>query len=679
MQESHICNGDQDNHLENDLQKQLVANDSNIAVEQPQERVERNQLTQPNGKSHELADGDLSNSAIKEQPAAEICNGATTNKAKETKLDDVDDDQQASDMDEDVREAKANIKEYLDRMRETDKFIKSMQAEEENLERQRQELFLFNQVLLNRKLNGIRGASQASLGTQALDGPHTASMDNHQATWLESSNRLGPRSAPVWSDYGTGAAPTDNAYLTSKICNHQQQHQDFATPTTTSAFSCFSSDLYRPVASQDPYLEPVQPLYLSAQTPAFRSHSPGGAWRRSKSQLGDQFSNCLGSLTATCSSYVPRTTSRRPLSATIDPLSMESNPYFPSAAARHRRSVSQMRTPSLSLGANKYQGPVMSEYRSAFGAPRRQESPVRRTQSTGLRPGKADDSDGHQDDDHYDANRNHNQNDDDDQMASYRAHSYVPRVVPEGGPRGRDFSRRYSASKAPHLLAPSRARVDSTSPVLSPIRQSSGKPYNERRTSLQLSSSLSQRPSREVEPDRSKSPLIRRRSLTATGERDTDNGIKQVGPCENSRLSELEQRIQANKRRREELLSGASIEASSSSSLSLSTTKDRQLNKAAQPNGTASRDDQHDDDEEPVVDAFERPSRGPSGDTPATKEPPTPARPGTRPRPSRLESMEARIKRRSYCFRMASPERPARSRPLAGQQTRQTKPATPGD
>ena len=111
----------------------------------------------------------------------------------------------------------------------------------------------------------------------------------------------------------------------------------------------------------------------------------------------------------------------------------------------------------------------------------------------------------------------------DDGMSAYRASSYVPKVVPIGFTPPRRASRCAARRRQTSLLAKDAADDgEKSSPPPPPRRWSSAR-----------------------QPDGDVSPPTRRRSETGAGAGEA---------AENSRLSELEQRIQANRRRREELL-----------------------------------------------------------------------------------------------------------------------------
>lgn len=157
--------------------------------------------------------------------------------------------------------------------------------------------------------------------------------------------------------------------------------------------------------------------------------------------------------------------------------------------------------------------------------------------------------------------------------------------------------------------------------------------------------------------------------------------------AESSRLSELEQRLQANKRRREELLMEARGVSLKPELVTGGRASQEDRGKAGDA-GSNERpeveliEDNNSDDDELMNSTFERPppvsvaaaapvSRATSS---RTREQSSPHRlsvaatsaaahsteaPGKQrrfSRPSRLESMEARIKRKSYCLRVNSPE-----------------------
>lgn len=233
--------------------------------------------------------------------------------------------------------------------------------------------------------------------------------------------------------------------------------------------------------------------------------------------------------------------------------------------------------------------------------------------------------------------------DDDLGMGAYRASAYVPKVVPQGMPsRGRSYARastKLGRQDRPSAWLPSSSaqarRIEAEAEAeVEELRRSTGAPRvpRERRTSLQQTSSgpepsMYSRGGQRQADDESAPACSRRRSESyTTGARlSADSGGGQP-----SRLSELEQRIQENKRRREELLAG---------NPSASSSPKAQRRELAGVGG------------KPAVGAEEAAVGGATRDVS-----PSPARFS---RPSRLESMEARIKRKSYSVRLAdcSPER----------------------
>lgn len=367
------------------------------------------------------------------------------------------------------------MRSYLARVKETELFLKSMEAEEESLERNRKQLFLFNNLLLGSKfglrLNGDAGAD------------------------------LGARSAPVRSNCAHEAAAS-NGFIGSAALSFEPTY----TIPSCARPNYLSRGFEPSLGSQAPAKADLSRTY-DAQAD-FRA-------RRSRSQLGDQFHE--------------RRPRQRPSSGHFD-----SSPARQYLASRGARSASQVRyQPSQRsfrvLGAEQSFAPSVSEYRSAFRAPAERTSNC----SSPLISADADSDDG---------------------MSDYRVSSYVPRL---------DFGRKLEPAE--HLSASKAA--------------TSGAPSRARRNSLQ-----SEPTGADPEPTR------RRLSLVADS--------PQSEPENGSRLSQLEQRIAENRKRREELLSGRS-------------------------------------------------SPRPAECSPKLREQPSAG--NTLARPSRLESMEARIKRRSYC------------------------------
>lgn len=600
--------------------------------------------------------------------------------------------------DDDVREAKANIKEHLDRMKETELFLKSMQQEEENMERQRQQMFLFNNLMLSTKLNGIHKASQH------------LTMANDEPTMDSNCHHAGIRSAPIRGCYHNGIpdvasevlsdhktngfvqpspalsfeptytiSPIGANYLAQRRLNQSTPLEplDLSQSCMRATDDVDQTNVYRPPLYRDP-LEPVQPVicqssampsYANAFEPplGLNHYHPSLAdrGRRSRSQLSDQFND------------YKRT---RPVSACIDP--SDSNPYFPSQA-RSKRSLSQLRSGATSspLNTNRYSignGQSLSamyntEYRNAYGRSGLQAMTTTANGSRALEsPTEIDIGDT--------IKRNHDTDDSDDGMSAYRASTYVPKVVPQGMPtRGRSFQRRSLAFDTPisggtttkgwrtSLL--SKGNKDDNKYTSAPDRPSYERPTEsstskrrERRISLDNYGQNRTEKLMSAEDESSSVTSRRRGSLNSLTQQSDDMSSKKLSTASgarfgsNSRLMELEQRIQENKKRREELLTGGKLspqnshhntpqaEQTMSSSLSTST-RDQVINAPQNLSERTIRD--------------VTPVRiGKELDQLATSEPSTSPRLSTKfSRPSRLESMEARIKRKSYCVRMDSPER----------------------
>lgn len=522
----------------------------------------------------------------------------------EDKLVDTDKGGEDEEEDDDVREAKANIKPYLDSVKETDMFLKKMHEEEENFERQRQQLFIFNNLMLHTKLNGINSKIAPRDSLPASSG-------------YQFKTSSGIRSAPVGgSDLVGGTNSTiedtqNNVFIPSLALNYEPTYT--IPPTNNTSTSCYSRSSLQPTFEtasfqrsistftapiRDP-LEPVQPLNVYSDSSPSR-FSPN---RRSRSQLSDQFSD------------YKRT---RPVSANLDLLGANSNPYFPS---RSKRSLSQLRYPT-----RKTSQPMMSEYRSSYvnhslaatqptlSAPTYEIDNLIATSNSPTNLNRSDDSD--------------------DGMSSYRVSSYVPKVVPQAMQmphrQGRTFQRRSYRKDAD---------LDLNSQLSSQLDKetSSSKQENytsngivERRTSLQPEMARKG----AISPENSTSPSspssYRRLSLN-----ETPNSSS--GANEGSRLSQLEQRIQENKKRREKLLQSSNH----------SPVNERKSNEQVLSASSTTR-----------TKLGDRDSPG-SSSTSLRSNNSLVATSGLKAKPSRLESMEARIKRKSYCMRVAdcSPDR----------------------
>lgn len=521
--------------------------------------------------------------------------------------------------DEDVREAKASIKSYLDSVKETAKFLKSIQQDEENLERQRQQLYLFNNLMLSTKLGGISNRASSEIRSA----PIRSGYSLHNELDIVAPTKVGPDEIearipssslcfePTYavSDLMSGSyAP---AGASSSIATRPRQLHTFGGSTSDSIYqqTGYSS------TTTDP-LEPVQPLVVSKE---FIGKGGSSSFMpregRSRSQLSDQFED-----------YKARRRPR-PLSANIQDLTDATNVYFPSRA---KRSLSQIRYSGANQGSllagaryatSDGQQTMMSEYMSAYGRSPAVEAP-RRQFAIGV---PSDDRNCLNDSNDKLNNVGGEDSDDSDLgMSAYRASAYVPKVVPQGMPaRGRGFKRTgYEPAEAGGSRSIGRD--------LSSRNSDTGKPY-ERRTSLQSHTRLSLQslgpPASSTdandldEGDEASQVSPRRRSMT-------DAGSSAAEAAGQSRLSQLEQRIQANKRRREDLLAGK-----------VSPQPEQGANRLA--DGLNTRVSSRDTSSQP---------RGAVGVKPGGSK---------LTRPSKLESMEVRIKRKSYCLRLGdcSPER----------------------
>lgn len=509
------------------------------------------------------------------------------------------------DEDEDVREAKANIKSYLDSVKETEKFLKSIQQDEENLERQRQQLYLFNNLILSTKLGGVKAPTEIrsapirsagyppSNGFSDIGSAVIGSQDVHLKGFIPST------SLSFEPNYTVPDMQCNSTY-TPSVSSARYHQLNLSHPVSGDAVDPpiyqHPSVGYCAATATDP-LEPVQPLTISHDLIGRAPSSFLAREGRSRSQLSDQFV-----------SYKSRRS--RPLSANIQDLAKDDNVYFPS---RSKRSLSQIRYSDqvsvLGGRPSRYstgEQPMMSEYMSAYG--RSPVEPSQRQLGVSLEVPR---------DNKYNGLSDSTEGEDDD-MSVYRASAYVPKVVPQGMPaRGRAYKRTGSAQASSGL---SEMEFSSNDPE---------KPIRERRISLQPQGkqpgSIS-RPTDKKDGEDTSPETSRRRSMT-------DVGANELMGQPNSRLSELEQRIQANKRRREELLAGR-LSPQPAASIRFDRPED-ELTLARRASQTRE------------VSPQPRTSVGRASGASKLM------------RPSRLESMEARIKRKSYCVRMGecSPER----------------------
>lgn len=529
------------------------------------------------------------------------------------------------DEDEDVRVAKANIKCHLDRIKETELFLKSLKQDEESYERQRHQMILFNDLMLGTKLNGFK-----SFAGQNMMDPSLASADSGSGDSSFYRTNTGLRSAPVRSyrcetsntreqdtnEFLTGA--TQSSGLSSAALSFEPTYVLPKSSRTMTHTGCNGLSSEPPSKStHDPLLEPVKPIFYNTHSDHYGfsaspqehdySIQPMDRFRRSRSQLSDQFTSYKRNRPSMETTSFP----------TNSPIVATNEIYYPSRA---KRSLSQLRYSSNRLS----QPVVMSEYRSAYSNPTNREH-SNRDISPAVSPVKF----GASYDTRNQTNGRHRDDEDDDGMSAYRVSSYVPKVVPEttiGRERSREKRRSYFP---PSKVAAKTDDNNEEDDLVSSRRQ--------RRTSLQSFSyggSPSKLPSQESGTAAARSDG-RRRSLTSTGEQTNSNSLS----AGNSRLSELEQRIKENKRRREELLAGKQpVDPTTSDSTSnlenSSPPRVRRESSAVAAMAAATS---------PAAMSSSNGSTGISSFN----------------RSSRLESMEARIKRRSYCVRVGdcSPER----------------------
>jgi len=641
--------------------------------------------------------------------------------------------------DEDVREAKANIKSHLDRMRETDEFLKSLKKQENEQEQLRQQqLFLFNNLLISTKLNGLplasSGCGTGSLASSSINLDPPLWKSSAEASWWTKlpdgqsaasdsiASCSGPQSAPIidQSDSTLGGMTKFGERPMGDLSDpHGSTWLGLANPHW--------NKYNRPTV--DP-LEPVVPLSLRGassprsskplqlQMPSmaerdFRSRSP---WRRCKSQLDDQFytpktrATCSANLledSSLASLFGHDTSSHRlPQSATISRPSERntSSSFFqpstdrgPLSPLRGRRSLSQVRyhhyrpttagwasssspldSPSelivgVSSGrtARLAEQPATSEYRSSFGPNlmRPREPSRHRTRSPTASPIRRPvpvqhlSSNGESDDD------------EEEKMSSlasfYSAKSYVPRSSLDLDKNGHTESRSpVGEDEVPREWLPPPNRRVSMGATLGPFRSQldsadSGRSFRSSKRWPEQSVGFSAKGS---QPDDEEAQLERPRPRRASeGRLSSSNGCYDLG--ENSRLSELEQRIQANKKRREQLLSGSSTEKATaemkdSNERSASKSREQQSCVNGQQSSASDRTQSDRRRLDGAADTKSRESslsheglgsRAGQREQQATEAQHVASR---RTRPSRLESMEARIKRRSYCVRVSSPDRP---------------------
>lgn len=510
------------------------------------------------------------------------------------------------DQDEDIREAKAYVKAYVDRIRETEIFLKAIQAEEEEAQRQLQQINLFGNINFGSRFHSYKEPSyQVTSSAADLDEPiHNSGY--HSAPVRVHANPIN------WLDF----YPISTSETTP---NHQSNLKSF-TPSFSTYKNGGESSICRG-------LEPLSSTYYSKSEFEPRIKPMNG--------LGSTFRSSLGHRRS------------RPLSMSIDTYDSGYEPGNNSISSRSRHSSLVRRDP-ITFDSNSpptSDNIYMTEYQRAYGS----SSISHNIKKTSISSSN--------DNTYYNSRAssppiNSEQNlgsddDIDDSMSSYRASSYVPKVVPRGRPERLSRSR-FSRSN-------NRQSQASKLSLAEPDGENQYKRWNERRTSLQISdlspsklndnsSSIDDQARRQTSPDSSN----RRRSLQM------DRSVERMKSASSeSRLSELEERIQANKKRREELLAA-----------SKSVVNPSQGGKSTKEYPNLQETSTKPDEKDEPGNCRRNSSPVPSESQPAPLKRLMGNGKKLVGRPSRLESMEARIKRRSYFLRVGddsnSPDRRSR-------------------
>lgn len=518
--------------------------------------------------------------------------------------------------DEDVRDAKAYVKAYADRIKETEIFLKTMQAEEEEAQRQRDQSYLFNNLALVNKLNGFRHCIPSNLNL------HSAPKSAEYSSDLSSNLNFGYHSAPI---QGLNFNPMSfNGHSSDAI----------SSKVDTNSWSVFS----RPTFQSSPHgceMSTSVGQYRSKDTPFEYSKLTDDVLANRRS---------IGSGSDTLRSFVtPASTNfrrSRPQSMSIETYDSSFDPNY-SSVFRSNRSTSQVRHKPLIGNSSPPDDTYMTEYQRAYGNSATRPTAVSRvtpapeTYSFSSEP-KVNDKPSSDDEI-------------DESMSAYRASSYIPKVIPQGAPSRISRSRVSRSSNFRHSAMSS--MNDHVDDSISFDHDSSQR----RRVSLHIVSNLD---SSKCPPDSDEiggrgisscrtnsknSDHFRRMSLQ------TDSRVARLSSAESeSRLSELEQRIEANKRRREELLASSRSGELDSRSVTSSDDQKRESKKVME-SVKADQGETNNISSTPVAEELSKLT---------TKQ-------KLVGRPSRLESMEARIKRRSYFVRVEPPEFGSSSRRLS--------------
>lgn len=549
---------------------------------------------------------------------------------------------QETELDPDVLEAKENIRSYLDSVKETELFLKTVQKEEEeNLVRKRQQMLLFDNYLLSSKLNGMRRKMSDSFehrqsafcesgleANQLRSAPIRSQLEfepmlsyksdlnqyqsppsfqsNHMTSFSPSENLI-PKPVnsvsvdqtdfyPFRQDKTTLSSSSYNN-LDSELCSttainrsrlYLSSFENLTVPTEFNSLSSYSSNSPLVHHQREPqthlklqcdqWTAPITGTWHSNYSTRFQS---GTDSNHLASRATDQhFRRSRSQLGDQFNSHFKRASSR-PLSANLDSLADNGLNSYSNESSKvgnpyfaARAKRSGSQVRYPSAGRYAKQA-MLNEYKSAYC----QSNPVIDT-----------------------VHVVNNEDDDMDGMSAYRASAYIPKVVPDGG-LGKSIE----------------------------LSNGTGDKENKhRRKSLQtLSAPIDSMNGKDDEENTSRYSG-RRCSLT-----EADTGESSTGT---NRLSQLEQRIKENKKRREQLLSGKSSPARPSSPMMqpIRPSRRQQADESELPNSRLLASDSDNNNAAHSSQATLKFSR-----------------------PSRLESMEARIKRRSYCVRVAecSPDR----------------------
>lgn len=687
---------------------------------------------------------DADNLATSESVNKNQLNELAENKSKEDGKNEAEDNDEEDD--ECIKSARANIKACRDRMKETDLFLKSLAASDEEAQRQRQELFTFNEMMIRNKLNGL---------TSKLDGLFDNGNDENKFNnGINPSNKssMGYMSAPIKSSslmtspfaqmmsmanyQKTSMFSANNGDNDDTMMKQENHPCDlYATTRRRPSIGCYDSMRTTRQDYDTPHLgsRKWQCINYPYDNPITGSNSNGTQFTRAQSLAPEVLESRQPESSAfsrsTFQTFAPDwmpqsiqprsmvTKGRRPLSIDLtmaEPIHQLGNSndieneyttsqrimrpsydYSRRASSVARHSLNYDSNPIVTKAKQPTSASVyMTEYQRAYGSTITKtnitDNGIEKNGFFSARDSLANDeelvknvplksAENHQDEDELI----------EQSMDAYRPSSYVPKIVPQGMPaRSRDrHSRSYqrrslTSAELQRNISPSITSSNAdkqrhtsisdnktysklrNSPSPSPARTrrysyfgpSEQKDLNETTTTASAFSSrrFSMGNNLQSNSDDFKENATENKAISAFASTSTATSAS-------DRLSELELRMEANKKRREELLATSKREFASFAGKTVLNTPKRdqgRLTNSTQrladysPSRSSLFDENRPRARSVARELSPNPMTNdniPDSDSRSQRTPPA----RLVPRSSRLESMEARIKRRSYYVRVA--------------------------